>query len=117
MFSPPCAATSFEGSSVNDAITHFVLRSGDVLQFALSTNCCDRGYSYQAAAITAGAGRSFAAILTRSARESACIFCMTLPRCAFTVISLMPSSPPICLFNKPETTSAITCRSRRESDA
>jgi pimeloyl-ACP methyl ester carboxylesterase len=35
---------------------------------------------------------------TRSARESAFIFRITLPRCAFTVISL-PSSPPTCLFN------------------
>jgi len=44
---------------------------------------------------------SFAAIFTRSARESAFIFRITLPRCAFTVISLMPSSPPTCLFNRP----------------
>jgi hypothetical protein len=50
-----------------------------------------------------GARLSFAAIFTRSARESAFIFCITLPRCAFTVISLMPSSPPTCLFNRPET--------------
>jgi hypothetical protein len=40
-----------------------------------------------------------------------------LPRCAFTVISLIPSSPPTCLFNRPETTSSITCRSRWERDA
>ena len=35
---------------------------------------------------------SLAAIFTRSARESAFILRITLPRCAFTVISLMPSS-------------------------
>jgi len=51
----------------------------------------------------AGATRSLAAIVTRSARESALIFRITLPRCAFTVISLIPSSPPTCLFSKPET--------------
>src|SRR3979409_2010241 len=38
-----------------------------------------------------GGIRRLAAIVTRSARESASIFRMTLPRCAFTVISLMPS--------------------------
>ena len=51
---------------------------------------------------------SVAAIVTRSARESAFIFRIMLPRCAFTVISLMPSSAPTCLFNRPETTNAIT---------
>ena len=64
-----------------------------------------------------GARRSFAAIFTRSARESAFIFRITLPRCVFTVISLMPSSLPTCLFNSPETTKAMTSRSRRLSDA
>src|SRR2546429_8580272 len=48
--------------------------------------------------------RSLAAIFTSSGSESAIIFCITLPRWAFTVISLMPSSPPTCLFNRPETT-------------
>jgi hypothetical protein len=42
---------------------------------------------------------------------------MTWPLCAFTVISLMPSSPPTCLFNRPETTNALTSRSRGVSDA
>src|SRR5712692_534610 len=65
----------------------------------------------------AGAMRSLAAIVTRSARESALIFRITLPRCAFTVISLIPSSPPTCLFSKPETTSAMTSRSRGLSDS
>jgi hypothetical protein len=82
--------------------------SGRLRIRAVFTNYYDREYRYQAAAIAAGAGWSFAAILTRSARESALIFCITWPRCAFTVISLIPSSPPICLFSKPETTSAIT---------
>jgi hypothetical protein len=41
---------------------------------------------------------------------------MTLPRCAFTVISLMPSSPPTCLFSSPDTTNVITSRSREVSD-
>jgi hypothetical protein len=39
-----------------------------------------------------GASRSFAAMLTRSASEPASILRITCPRCAFTVISLMPSS-------------------------
>jgi hypothetical protein len=43
-----------------------------------------------------GARRSFAAIVTKAARESAFIFRITLPRRAFTVISLMPSSNPTC---------------------
>ena len=60
---------------------------------------------------------SLEAIFTKSARESALIFSITLPRCAFTVISLIPSSPPTCLFNNPETTSIMTCRSRGVSDA
>ena len=72
-------------------------------------------YRRYAAVVAAGAGRSLAAIFTRSARESAFIFCITLPRCAFTVISLMPSSPPACLFNRPEATNNITCRSRCET--
>ena len=42
-----------------------------------------------------------AAIVTRSGSESAFILRMTWPLCAFTVISLMPSSPPTCLFNRP----------------
>src|SRR2546425_2379699 len=63
-----------------------------------------------------GARRSVAAIVTRPARESAFIFRITWPRCAFTVISLMPSSPPTCLFSRPETTNAMTSRSRRLSD-
>src|SRR5690606_38409314 len=60
---------------------------------------------------------SLAAIFTRSGSEPARIFRITLPRWAFTVISLMPSSPPTCLFSRPATTSAITCRSREVSDA
>src|SRR5262249_31886404 len=40
--------------------------------------------------------------------ESAFILPITIPRCFFTVISQMPSSPPTCLFNSPETTNAIT---------
>ena len=61
------------------------------------------------------ASRSFAAIEARWTRDSAFIFCITLPRCAFTVISLMPNSHATCLFSRPETTSAITSRSRRLS--
>ena len=71
----------------------------------------------QVSRIPSLAYRSLAAILTRSARDSAFILCITRPRCAFTVISLMPSSPPTCLFKRPETTSAITCRSRPVRDA
>jgi hypothetical protein len=42
---------------------------------------------------------------------------MTLPRWAFTVISLMPSLNPTCLFSWPVTTKAMTWRSRELSDA
>ena len=47
-----------------------------------------------------------------SANEFAFIFRMTLPRCTFTLISLMPSSPPTCLLSNPEITNVITSRSR-----
>jgi hypothetical protein len=33
------------------------------------------------------------------------------------VISLMPSSPPTCLFNSPDTTNAMTWRYRLVRDA
>ena len=54
---------------------------------------------------------------TRSGSEPAFILRITWPRCAFTVISLMPSSPPTCLFNSPATTSPITSRSRGVNDS
>jgi len=41
----------------------------------------------------------FAAILTKSASDSACIFRITCPRWIFTVISLVPSSNAICLLS------------------
>ena len=63
------------------------------------------------------AWESLAAIVTRSASEPAPIFRITLPRCAFTVISLIPSWLPACLFNRPETISAITSCSRRLNEA
>jgi hypothetical protein len=45
----------------------------------------------------AGVRPNLTAIFTMSARESAFIFSITLPRCAFTVISLIPSFNPTCL--------------------
>ena len=60
---------------------------------------------------------SLSAILMRPASESACIFCITWPRCSFTVASLMPNSPAICLLRRPRTTSAITSCSRELSDS
>ena len=51
-------------------------------------------------------------MLTNSARDSTFIFRIMLPRCALTVISLIPSSLPTCLLGKPATTNAITSRSR-----
>jgi len=57
-------------------------------------------------------GASLAANLTSWSRESACIYCITLHRCAFTVISLMPSSPPTCLLDSPETTREPSSRIR-----
>jgi hypothetical protein len=47
-----------------------------------------------------GARHSLAAIFTWSGRESAFIFCITLLRCAFTVILLMPSPLPTCLLSR-----------------
>src|ERR1035441_2517740 len=41
------------------------------------------------------------AIRTNSASDFAPIFCIKLPRCTFTVISLTPSLPAICLFMRP----------------
>lgn len=37
-------------------------------------------------------------MLTESARDSAFVFCITRPRCAFTVISLIPNPPATCLL-------------------
>lgn len=64
--------------------------------------------------LSLGVGRNLrrAAIFTNSARDSAFIFCIALPRCFFTVTSLMPRRPPTCLFRRPSTTRAITSRSR-----
>ena len=56
--------------------------------------------------------RRRAAMPTNSGRDSASILRMTLPRCALTVISLIPSSSPTSLFGKPTTTNAMTSRSR-----
>src|SRR5262245_42264439 len=55
---------------------------------------------------------SLSAILTSSARESAPIFSITRWRCIFTVVSLVPNSPAICLLSRPATTCAMTSRSR-----
>ena len=57
------------------------------------------------------------AILTKSASESACILCITWPRCTLTVTSLVPSSPATCLLSSPETTHPMTSRSRGVSDS
>jgi hypothetical protein len=56
-------------------------------------------------------------VFPKALRKDAFILCLIRPRWAFTVISLMPSSLPTCLFNSPLTTNAITCRSRRLNDA
>ena len=55
---------------------------------------------------------SRSAILTNSARELASILRIAFPRWIFTVISLIPTSAAICLFNSPVTTRCITSRSR-----
>lgn len=51
---------------------------------------------------------SASAILTSSGSDSARILRITRPRWIFTVTSLIPSSPAICLFKRPLTTSCIT---------
>jgi len=60
---------------------------------------------------------SCAAMVTNSGSESAIILRIKLPRCALTVISLMPSSLPTCLLSRPATTNSITSLSRRLNDA
>src|SRR5882724_1514947 len=62
---------------------------------------------------SAGSSLSLAAIFTRSASESAPILRITLPRWAFTVISLIPSSPATCLFSRPAITRPKTSAPRR----
>src|SRR5262249_37753852 len=52
------------------------------------------------------------AIRTSSASEPARIFLMTRPRWILTVTSLVPSCAATCLLSIPETTRAITSRSR-----
>jgi len=59
----------------------------------------ERDHSMECQPFGARERQSFVAIVTRSASESACIFRMRLPRCIFTVISLILSAPPICLFS------------------
>ena len=56
-------------------------------------------------------------MVTRSGSESAFILRMTWPLCALTVISTDAELAADLLFNSPETTSAITSRSRGVSDA
>jgi hypothetical protein len=76
-------------------------------------------YSERQEGRTVGGGSrsSLATMLTSAGSESAFILRITWPRCAFTVISVIPSSPPTCLFKRPETTSTMTSRSRGVSDA
>src|SRR5262249_20230383 len=52
------------------------------------------------------------AILIKSASDLAPNLRMALPRCTFTVISVTPSWPAICLFIKPVLTNLITSCSR-----
>jgi hypothetical protein len=51
---------------------------------------------------------SFSAIRTSSANDPAPILLITRPRCTLIVSSVVPSSPAICLFKRPVTTSART---------
>ncbi len=64
-----------------------------------------RRSNYGVPTVPMTSGPSRAAMFTRSANESAFILRITLPRWAFTVISLMPRVLPTCLFNMPDTTS------------
>src|SRR2546426_12213117 len=52
------------------------------------------------------------ALRTRSARDAACIFRITCPRCSLTVASLVPSCPAICLLSRPAIVAPITSCSR-----
>src|SRR5712671_3144470 len=109
---PPCLNARTDGTRPTRLGVHFVaplVHDTLVLIHSVASGDVSQGRT--------GAVPSLAAILTRSAREAAFIFRITFPRCALTVISLMPSSAPTCLFNSPETTHAITSRSRGLKDA
>src|SRR5262245_53089008 len=54
-----------------------------------------------------------AAIVTKSGSDPAFILRITRPLCACSVMSLMPSSQPNCLFNRPEMTNTMTANPRR----
>src|SRR5882762_333986 len=60
---------------------------------------------------------NFAATRTSSASDSACILCMTWPRCTLMVFSLVPNRSAICLLSSPPTTAVITSRSRGVSES
>src|SRR5262245_51309243 len=57
-----------------------------------------------------GVKSSCSAMRARSSTEEAFILRMIWPRWAFTVTSLTPMSPAICLLSRPFNTSAITSR-------
>src|SRR5229473_4032096 len=79
---------------------------------AVAPNCGENSHPR-----LSGGSSSLAAILTNSASDSACIFCITCPRWIFTVISLVPRSKAICLLSLPKTTRSMTSRSRGVSDS
>src|SRR6266850_1401327 len=51
-----------------------------------------------------GSSFNLSAIRQSSGSDVALIFRIKLLRCTFTVVSVMPKSPAICLFSRPATT-------------
>lgn len=51
-----------------------------------------------------GISFNLSTILQSSARDEALTLCIMLLRCTFTVVSVIPRSPAICLFSRPLTT-------------
>jgi len=94
-----------EGSAFSGSIDCALGQSGQSPIFAGSA-------IFRGAYATGYCMPSLSAIRTSSARERAAILRMIWPRWTPMVISLVPSSPAVCLFAKPATTKGSTWRSR-----
>ncbi len=117
------SAKGFDGQDGAGHIGDEVLSDRSRIRPAMAPRCSSSGYSpSQRGPLTLSPcpwaycedewPLSTSAIFTRSASERAPIFRMTWPRWILTVISLIPSSPAICLFIRPAATRLITSRSR-----
>jgi len=69
-----------------------------------ATNGAPRKRTAQERCGVSGTSLSLSAIRPSSGSEPACIFCIALLRCTFTVASAMPISWAICLLRRPRAT-------------